>query len=91
MCKPAYVEFPDAQVKGSSVWVNPSHIIVIIPSPEAAKTQCTLMLSSNLDSGIEVEMSADAAVEHLKTSIEAAMNSGYYVAVDRKMYNTDAT
>ena len=91
MCKPVYVKFPDAQAKGCDVWVNPTHIIVVLPSPEATKTQCTLMLSSNLDSGIEVAMSAADAVEHLKTSIEESMTSGYYLSADREMYNTDAT
>ena len=91
MCKSVYVKFPDAQVKDSDVWVNSASILVILPSPEASKKQCTLMISSNLDSGIEVSMSAEDAVEHLQTSIDESMSAGYYLSVDREMYNADAT
>lgn len=90
MCKAVYVKFPDAQVNNSDVWVNSSSIICILPNPgEGAR--CSLMVSSNLDSGIEVAMSAESAVEHLEQTIHKAMSSGYYLSTEEGMYNANKT
>tara|TARA_B100000131_G_C17622396_1_gene412375 strand:+ start:205 stop:477 length:273 start_codon:yes stop_codon:yes gene_type:complete len=90
MCKAVYVKFPDAQVKGHNVWVNSSSIICVVPNVGEGE-RSTLMISSNLDSGIEVAMSAEDAVDHLEQTINTAMSSGYYLSTEEGMYNANKT
>lgn len=89
MSSPIYIEFPDAQVQDSTLWVNVNSIIVVVPGHEA-KT-CTLMLSPHLDAGIEVSLSAVDAVARINEGIRNVDSTGYYLPIDERMYNADAT
>lgn len=89
MDHPVFIEFPDAQIEGAKVWVKSDSVIMVLPSP--TEGCCTLMVSSNLDAGIEVSMSPQSAVEKINEAIKGASSNGYYLPIDKRMYNAEAT
>lgn len=89
MDHPVYVEFPDAQVEGVSIWVKSDSIVIIVPGPKDGT--CTLMLSTNLDAGVEVALPAQEAIEKINEAIVSAKGDRYYLSLDNRMYNAEAT
>ena len=89
MSHPVYIEFPDAQVEDSTIWVRSDSVVIIIPRPD--DKACTLMLSTNLDAGVEVAVSVHVAMQKINEAIQGTSDNRYYLPIDERMYNAEAT
>ena len=86
---PIFAEFPDSQVEGATIWLNVNRVVVVLPGPQ--KTTSTLMLSNQLDAGIEVTLPVEQVLSVINDAIQQTKQGKYYLHLDKQLYNAEAT